>query len=228
MEALTNVIENNEKIILPFRSGDDGAPCAIARLIPALARISNQQKPKHKNLPQKIGFISFLKAMGFAMFQAQRQSTPQCRLLVLKCFLTGGCFRKRYGNIAAKWILGAIHGIMYVSYVMIGVMSMNWHSKFINFAYCQYFAVLKQFASWIIEGFFVFIIWIIFFFAWEITCKIHSWCVAPNFNTITKLGINKSYKLVTKHWLVNMRKLYKRPVIKRSWFAKKVDMCMTV
>ena len=56
MEALTNVIENNEKIILPFRSGDDGAPCAIARLVLAQARISNKQKPKLKNLPQKMTF----------------------------------------------------------------------------------------------------------------------------------------------------------------------------
>ena len=35
MEALTNVIEEKimKKRILPFRSGDDGAPCAIARLV---------------------------------------------------------------------------------------------------------------------------------------------------------------------------------------------------
>ena len=50
MEALTNVIE--EKTM----SGDDGAPCAIVRLVLAQARISNQQKPKHKNLPQKMAF----------------------------------------------------------------------------------------------------------------------------------------------------------------------------
>ena len=41
--------ENNEKRILPSRSGDDGAPCAIVRLVMAQARISNQRKPKHKN-----------------------------------------------------------------------------------------------------------------------------------------------------------------------------------
>ena len=55
MEALTSVIkEKTMKKILPFRSGDDGGPCAIARLVLAQARISNQPKPKHKNLPQKM------------------------------------------------------------------------------------------------------------------------------------------------------------------------------
>ena len=58
MEALASVLEKKtmEKRILPSRSGDDGAPCAIARLVLAQARISNQPKPKHKNLPQKAGF----------------------------------------------------------------------------------------------------------------------------------------------------------------------------
>ena len=58
MEALTNAIEEKimKKIILPSRSGDDGAPCAIARLVLAQAPISNQQKPKHKNLPQNMAF----------------------------------------------------------------------------------------------------------------------------------------------------------------------------
>ena len=57
MEALTNVIEeNNEKELLPSRRGDDGAPCTIARLVLAQAWISNQQKPNHKNLSQKMAF----------------------------------------------------------------------------------------------------------------------------------------------------------------------------
>ena len=105
MEALTSVIKKKtmKKGILPSRSGDDGAPCAIARLVLAQARISNQPKPKHKNLPQKMAFHLPFKSNGiFYLFQAQRQSIPQCRLLVLNCFLTGGCFKKRYGNIAAK------------------------------------------------------------------------------------------------------------------------------
>ena len=47
MVALTNVIEEKtmKKRILPSRSGD-------ARLVQAQDRISNQQKPKHKNLLQ--------------------------------------------------------------------------------------------------------------------------------------------------------------------------------
>ena len=61
METLASVIKKKtmkKKRILPSRSGDDGAPCAIARLVLAQARISNQQKPKHKNLPPKDG-VSF-------------------------------------------------------------------------------------------------------------------------------------------------------------------------
>ena len=51
MGALTNVIEEKtiKKRILPSRSGDDRAQCAIAKLVLAQAQISNQQKPKHKN-----------------------------------------------------------------------------------------------------------------------------------------------------------------------------------
>ena len=89
MEALTSVIKKKtmKKRILPFRSGDDGAPCAIARLVQAQARISNQSKPKHKNLPQKMAFYLSFKSNGiFYLFQAQRQSIPQCRLFVLNCF----------------------------------------------------------------------------------------------------------------------------------------------
>ena len=97
MEALTNVIEEKT------RSGDDGAPCAIARLVLAQARISNQQKPKHKNLLQRIAFHLPFESNGiFCLFQAQRQCIPQCRLLVLNCFLTEEYFKKRYGDIAAK------------------------------------------------------------------------------------------------------------------------------
>ena len=106
METLASVIKKKtmkKKRILPSRSGDDGAPCAIARLVLAQARISNQQKPNHKNLPQKMALHLPFESNGiFYLFQAQRQSIPQCRLLVLNCFLTGGCFKKRYGNIAAK------------------------------------------------------------------------------------------------------------------------------
>ena len=96
-------IGNNEKRILPSRSGDNGGPCAIAKLVLAQARTSNQQKPKHKNLPQKIAFhLSFENNGIFYLLQAQRQSIPQSRLLKLNCFLTGGCFKKRYENIAAR------------------------------------------------------------------------------------------------------------------------------
>ena len=65
MEALTNVIEKKiiKKRILPSRSGDDGAPCAIARLVLVQAPISNQQKPKHTNLPQKM-YLKDAKIIG--------------------------------------------------------------------------------------------------------------------------------------------------------------------
>ena len=88
MDALTNVIEEKtmKKRILPSRSGDDGTPCAIARLVLAQARISNQPKPKHKNLPQKMKFHLLFKSNGiFYLFQAQRHSIPQCRLLINSC-----------------------------------------------------------------------------------------------------------------------------------------------
>ena len=118
MEALTNDIEEKKEILLS-RSGGDGAPCAIARLVLAQAQISNQQKPKHKNLLQKMAFHLLFESNGiFYLFQAQRQSIPQCRLLVFNCFLTRGCFKKRYGDIAEKRISGVIHGIRCVSYVM--------------------------------------------------------------------------------------------------------------
>ena len=66
MEVLKNVIEKKimKKRILPSRSGDDGAPCAIARLVLAQAGISNLQKPKHKNLPQKMAFHLPFKSNG--------------------------------------------------------------------------------------------------------------------------------------------------------------------
>ena len=86
---------------------------------------------------------------------AQGQFILQCRLLVLNCFLTRGCFKERYGDIAAKGVSGVTHGIKCVSYVMIGIMSMNQHSKFIDFAYCQYFVFLRQFTSWM-KGFFIY------------------------------------------------------------------------
>ena len=68
MEALTSVIkEKTMKKILPFRSGDDGGPCAIARLVLAQARISNQQKQSTTIYPKRWRFIFFLKAMGFSI-----------------------------------------------------------------------------------------------------------------------------------------------------------------
>ena len=81
------------------------------------------------------------------MFQAQRQPITQCRLLVLNCFLTREGFIEMYRDIAAKGILSVIHGFKCVSYVIIGVISINQHSKFIAFAYSQYFAFLKQFTK---------------------------------------------------------------------------------
>ena len=77
MEAFTSVIKKKttEKRILPSRSGDDGAPCAIARLVLAQARISNQPKPKRKNLPQKMAFHLSFKSNGiFYLFQAHNST----------------------------------------------------------------------------------------------------------------------------------------------------------
>ena len=63
MEALTNVIK--EKIMkkeyyLPSRSGDDGAPCAIARLVLAQAELAinkNQSKKIYHRIWRFIYFI---------------------------------------------------------------------------------------------------------------------------------------------------------------------------
>ena len=57
METLTSVIKMKTKKIriLPSRSGDDGAPCAIARLVLAQAQISNQQKTEAQKSTPKDG-----------------------------------------------------------------------------------------------------------------------------------------------------------------------------
>ena len=137
-----------KKRILPSRSGDDGAPCAIARLVLAQARISNQPKPKHKNLPQKMAFhLPFKSNEIFLSVSSTKAIYYTVQTLGTQLFFDRRMFQKEVWEYCSKMNFGCYTWNYVCQLCYDRCYEHELALKFINFAYCQYFAFLKQFTS---------------------------------------------------------------------------------